>query len=574
MEYARWPKGGVTLYGYGSVLPAPGCTWHRANAAYVRSEKYQEKHARNIWLAEVASQCMDVVMHYGGNVAWEWPRGNDMWQSETGAHLMKRDGCVEAVFDGCSFATSDKEGKLIRKPWRVITNCMQLWRELHGRTCSHNHEHGQCRGNTATASGGYSDGFADCVMSVVRQVRDGEKNKLSLLGDDQLAFQVHDAISAELEEWLGETTVPKAHTRYNLQQNGVVSRSVLLGAYCRRGLGVTNATSKGKWSRALELIHELARRREGERCNKRYLSIQVNSYDSGTCVPRHRDKYNEGLSDIYVCGQFEGGELYCGGERVDAIGKWGVLNGKEWHWTEPHRGRRLSIVLYTPKGWEKLSKDHLEALAGFGFPVQGTQRALQCSLDAEVQEEPCWCMDRYCPECSKCFLGVSMPKSHPDEVVSESCMSLPGYEEEVKNDICGEINKCDGVERRVGIDHVAEDEDGTQHEEVQMHREKEPSHDPPLWGLVTRQIHQGDPEFHSKECQAALREEHEKLLKRGVWDTSTVCELRDLYGDRSQEDFLIGQVFAIMGEKFAEEGAQQRQYKARIVFAGDRVKTK
>eukprot|EP00971_Amphidinium_carterae_P097772 1934644-Amphidinium_carterae.1 len=546
-----------------------GCAWHRTNAAYVQTEGFKEKHALNTMLAEIASQCVDVVMHYGGRIAWEWPRGNDMWQTEPGMHMSRHAGCVEIAFDGCSFGTCSERGIRIKKPWKVITNCLELWQALNGRTCDSSHEHGQCRGSVATASGEYSDEIADCVMSTVRHVHNSKVNTMSRLSDEELAFQVHDTVAAELEEWLMGTTVPKAHTRYNLCQNGVAARSVLLGAYCQRGLGVTRATEKGKWSRALELIHELAKRRTGERFNKSYLSIQVNSYDSGPGVPKHRDKNNEGLSDIYVCGQFEGGELYCNEQRVDAIGQWGVLDGKEWHWTEPNRGRRLSIVLFTPKGWERLDAKHMEALAELGFPVREHGMAQNCQEEAEEEEPACLCMDRECSCCSKCFLSIPQVECDSRGDTSDICMNVCEPGEGVMREEACEHNDATRNELAAREEEMQEEQ-----QEVQAHRVKEPSHDPPMWALVTRQIQQNEPEFHSKECQAALKEEHDKLLKRGVWDTSTVCELRELYNDRSQEDFLVGQVFPIMGEKFAEEGATQRQYKARIVFAGDRVRTK
>eukprot|EP00971_Amphidinium_carterae_P336445 6472816-Amphidinium_carterae.3 len=536
-----------------------GCTWHRTNAAYLETREYKEKHARNVTLAEIAIQCVDVTMHHGGHIAWEWPRGNDMWKTEAGTHMSKHEGCTEVLFDGCSFGTSDKKGILVKKPWRVITSCLELWQALHGRVCTSAHEHAQCRGDTASQSGGYSEGFADCVMSVVHSMRNSEVNKLNLLGDDELAFQVQDTVAAELEELLGNTKVPRAHTRYNLCQDGVAARSVLLGAYCKRGLGITNATTKGKWSRALALIHELAKRRGGNRADKRYLAIQVNSYDGGVSVPRHRDRFNEGLSDIYVCGNFEGGDLYCGGQRVDAIGKWGVLDGTEWHWTEPHRGRRLSIVLFTPKGWERLSEQHLKALADLGFPMQEGYQAQTCCPEDHEHVQGCLCMDRECPECMYSFVGIP---TQGNELESETHV----------DDEHEGTSFHDTADRSVLV--AGEEGNDGEPEQVPLHRTIEPLHDPPLWGLVTRQIFQNEQEFHSEGCQAALREEHEKLLKRGVWDTSSVCELRDLYKDRSQEDFLLGQVFPIMGEKFAEEGEQQRQYKARIVFAGDRVKTK
>eukprot|EP00971_Amphidinium_carterae_P292723 5811456-Amphidinium_carterae.2 len=563
-------KWGRQMWLWISTPCTTGCAWHRTNAEYTRTKGYQERHAHNTHLAEVASQCVDVVMHCGGNIAWEWPRGNDMWKTEPGIHMSGHAGCIEVTFDGCSFGTSNRAGTLIRKPWKVVTNSRELWQELHGRSCNLGHEHGQCRGETAAISGQYSDGLADCVMSVVRSMHSDKERKLSLIGDDELAFQVHDAVASELEEILGQTTVPRAHTRYNVSQNGVAARSVLLGAYCQRGHGVTNATKKNKWSRALALIHELARRREGDRKNQPYLSIQVNSYDGGVCVPKHKDKNNEGLSDIYVCGQFDGGDLRCGDHVVDAKGKWGILDGKEWHWTEPHSGRRLSIVLFTPKGWDKLSGDHMEALEKLGFPTRDMGKWDAYCMESIEQETSCLCMDRDCEHCASCFVSVSTQGGCAGEDGDNGNKKMSMNTSLVED---GDGYSMHGDTLRSALPAVI-NEERTRQDEKQAHRDREPSHDPPLWGLVTRQIHQNEPEFKSEGCQKALQEEHEKLLKRGVWDTSTVCEVKDLYRDRTQEDFLLGQVFPIMGEKFAEEGELQRQYKARIVFAGDRVKTK
>eukprot|EP00971_Amphidinium_carterae_P190664 3783721-Amphidinium_carterae.1 len=44
------------------------------------------------------------------------------------------------------------------------------------------------------------------------------------------------------------------------------------------------------------------------------------------------------------------------------------------------------------------------------------------------------------------------------------------------------------------------------------------------WGLVTRQIHSNEEEYHTEPCQKALLCELEKLHQKGVWDHDTVME--------------------------------------------------
>ena len=101
--------------------------------------------------------------------------------------------------------------------------------------------------------------------------------------------------------------------------------------------------------------------------------------------------------------------------------------------------------------------------------------------------------------------------------------------------------------------------------------------DPELFGvwtaLVTRIIPAKTDEFKSAACQAALKDELARLRKRGCWDESTVMEFSALM--KEKRDCLVGRLFGIMGEKNAESSkpADQRTYKARVVFAGNNVQT-
>ena len=99
-----------------------------------------------------------------------------------------------------------------------------------------------------------------------------------------------------------------------------------------------------------------------------------------------------------------------------------------------------------------------------------------------------------------------------------------------------------------------------------------------VWSaLVTRLIPSKSPEFHSEPCKAALDKELGTLRSQGVWDEDGVCEWRSVRGQSGKDgkDDLVGRLFAIMGEKNAEDGVlpHARKYKARIVFAGNNIQT-
>ena len=108
-----------------------------------------------------------------------------------------------------------------------------------------------------------------------------------------------------------------------------------------------------------------------------------------------------------------------------------------------------------------------------------------------------------------------------------------------------------------------------------------PRHDPCVFGvwsaLVTRLIPAKSPEFHSQPCTEALDKELGTLRSQGVWDEDGVREWRSvrIRSGADGKDDLVGRLFAIMGEKNAEDGVlpHLRKYKARIVFAGNNIQT-
>ena len=94
---------------------------------------------------------------------------------------------------------------------------------------------------------------------------------------------------------------------------------------------------------------------------------------------------------------------------------------------------------------------------------------------------------------------------------------------------------------------------------------------------MTRLVLAKSPEFHSEPCVAALGKELGTLRAQGLWNEDGVREWRSVRGQSGKDgkDDLVGGLFAIMGEKNAEDGVSPhlRNYKARVVFAGNKIQT-
>ena len=91
--------------------------------------------------------------------------------------------------------------------------------------------------------------------------------------------------------------------------------------------------------------------------------------------------------------------------------------------------------------------------------------------------------------------------------------------------------------------------------------------------MVTRIIPTSSPEAKGEGCLKALLKETTKLRSRAVWDESLVEEWSAVH--KQDPNASCGRVFSILGEKNAERHAPEgeREYKARIVFAGNAIQT-
>eukprot|EP00971_Amphidinium_carterae_P114222 2263270-Amphidinium_carterae.4 len=110
--------------------------------------------------------------------------------------------------------------------------------------------------------------------------------------------------------------IPKNAGRTNLESR---PRSLLLGLFTRRGMGLSKGTLKHL--RLLGLVHALARRRPQGGSEHPYCAVMVNRLDAGQKLDMHMDEYNSFLNWIMpLANNFEGGQLWVqSGEPSDYV---------------------------------------------------------------------------------------------------------------------------------------------------------------------------------------------------------------------------------------------------------------
>ena len=88
-------------------------------------------------------------VHFG----FEWPRFCQGWFQIPEILQLLEYLPFECLFDGCRYNVRDRRDRLIKKPWRMITDLFSLASFEDFKLCSGDHVHGECRGHDATRTG-------------------------------------------------------------------------------------------------------------------------------------------------------------------------------------------------------------------------------------------------------------------------------------------------------------------------------------------------------------------------------------------------------------------------------------
>eukprot|EP00971_Amphidinium_carterae_P114424 2267296-Amphidinium_carterae.1 len=161
--------------------------------------------------------------------------------------------------------------------------------------------------------------------------------------------------------------LPLAHNRTNVTDESTGQghlRSLTVGAYTTRGVGVTQATLTQVG--LVTCLHALAAT-QPEKLRLPYLTCTVSSGQASL----HTDDHNEGQSLTIALGDFTGGQLEIGGTSVDTNHHWCRFEPKVPHRVLPYRGHRVSITFYAPRKADSLlTNAHFRTLEKCGFPVK------------------------------------------------------------------------------------------------------------------------------------------------------------------------------------------------------------
>ena len=192
----------------------------------------------------------------------------------------------------------------------------------------------------------------------------------------------HESVQSSIRLLLGHR-LPKARQRTNVVTPEHAPRGRLFGGYTTRGEGVTIASHR--FPQVVSAIHDIASTRPPGFTEEPYLSAQVNA---STSLPVHKDKNNHSFTWLIALGNFTGGRLWIEspiGTHPPPIPRNAVERKLRGDYHNPHNtwicfdpqlynaleevtsGSRVSIALFTPKGWNKLTHNCMDELIDIGF---------------------------------------------------------------------------------------------------------------------------------------------------------------------------------------------------------------
>eukprot|EP00971_Amphidinium_carterae_P233387 4632065-Amphidinium_carterae.2 len=230
-------------------------------------------------------------------------------------------------------------------------------------------------------------------------------------------------VEAEIVRYFEHRVVPRNAGRTNLVQEGadhVVPRSLLLGLFTCRGLGITRATRVHP--KLVSLVHALASWRPVELAGLGYWSAMINEVPEGSETPWHSDERNTGVNIVHP---LSAGATCAGGALVVdvgpsdgmrtfpwSVGQWIVFNPKHRHTVERTGHRRLSVTYFSPYRLNQVPESVFAEARQLGF---GEGRGLPRCMQQDVGED----------------VGARTVFIAEGEYMSVSCSMPPSSEEQV-----------------------------------------------------------------------------------------------------------------------------------------------
>ena len=150
---------------WGSLPCTAGCPWQRLNRRHKGGRRKIAKHRRDFkkLFSNFYTLALEVRKR-GGKVAMEWPTGCSLWNEPTVQAMLAELGLEPVHFHGCTLGLVGRNGGMIKKPWTIQTDCIEIRDEFSdrycpGRSCHPFHE--PCAGGNTKNTELYTWEFTD-----------------------------------------------------------------------------------------------------------------------------------------------------------------------------------------------------------------------------------------------------------------------------------------------------------------------------------------------------------------------------------------------------------------------------
>lgn len=560
--------------------------WVALNAATRTSEtqlQYDKLLCKTEIIISNLSDIADEVVRIGGHISFEWPAFCPGWKLQSAKSFVTRFKLRSAELHGCAVGLHAKYAKgYLKKPWCVASNNEILLEELSRMQCPGGHNHVPCEGRETKQSSIYP--FKVCRIlwqSVVEFL------------DDKIPHVVNTPVSprksvsdASDKDGVGSRNV--SCVLQTSEDSGIFSEGVCHNSRsvdpCFDVVGV----SKDEDS---QLRHEGLKGSFGVSNGTKIVTGSVVNDSIREKVP---DAHDGALTNPHVdmAERIFGGDYPSDDENIIDTFVDGIYDDFTSQLYPLSAGcrcqggiRTISVESNEPSKI-KTAEEQSGALDKGGSSYApgvldkgGSPRKEGSGAPHSTKYEP-WELEPAVPR-STVSASRKLEPAVPRSTISAPAELMPA-------DVAGDTSQmaltvhqyADIVDAWVADmkEQKALDATNCKQEKKQPHRTKYPKHNPPVFALVTRQIKPSSSEFHSSACQAALHKELSRLRAAEVWHEENPMEWQDVKKIADPEHakgVMVGRLFAIMGEKCAEESRplDQREYKARVVFGGHRIET-
>ena len=129
------------------------------NESSRRKVEYHQLVFQKIWSA--MAEFVNSIRSLQPYIALEWPSGCVYWRYDRVIRFLNRYNLEPVKFDGCRLGVVNKDGTLMKKPWTIASNCVEINKYFDNWKCTGDHVHAEGRGEDLKNTENYAYEFTD-----------------------------------------------------------------------------------------------------------------------------------------------------------------------------------------------------------------------------------------------------------------------------------------------------------------------------------------------------------------------------------------------------------------------------